>query len=248
MIILGGGFARYSTDATWLIPHFEKMLYDNALILEWLIEAWRHTQDPLFADRIHETIDWLNREMGAEAHGFAASLDADSPVSDHSETQSQTLKAQGREGAYYVWHADEVDTILKKNSALFKDVYNVTKEGNWEGACILNRLNSKKHLTQQEKKSLSSCKSMLLSERSRRQPPQRDDKVLADWNGMIIASLARIGMVFADNFAKDDVLAIAVRAYTGIRDALSAGFYWFGWSQSVAACLMQRPGLSSGQF
>ncbi len=220
---LGGGFARYSTDAIWLVPHFEKMLYDNALILEWLTEAWRHTQDPLFEKRIHETIDWLRREMQAEAHGFAASLDADSPVSDDLEETSRThtmqKKSQEKEGAYYIWRADEIDTILRKNSRLFKDIYGVTEEGNWEGCSILNRLNSKKHPTQKEENILSSCKSLLLSERSCRQPPQRDDKVLADWNGMIIASLARIAMVFDD----DTVLEMASSAYIGVRDALSAG-------------------------
>ena len=216
---IGGGFARYSTDTAWLVPHFEKMLYDNALILEWLTEAWRQTQDPLFANRIDETVGWLRREMCAESDGFAASLDADSPTSGDGETKSQTHKAQGEEGAYYVWRADQLDTILKKNSELFKGVYGVTEEGNWEGLCILHQLNSKKHPTQQEEKKLSYCKSLLLSERSRRQPPQRDDKVLADWNGMIIASLARVGMIFAD----DSVLEMAHRAYMGIRKALSTG-------------------------
>ncbi len=216
---LGGGFSRYSTDSTWLVPHFEKMLYDNALILEWLIEAWRHTQDPLFAERIDETIGWLGREMGAEADGFAASLDADSPISGNDKTKPEAQNTQGEEGAYYVWRADELDAILRKNSGLLKDIYGVTEEGNWEGRCILNRLNSRKHSTQQEEKTLSYCKSLLLSERARRPPPQRDDKVLTDWNGMTIAALAKMGMVFGDN----RVLDLAHRAYRGVRAALSEG-------------------------
>ena len=124
---LGGGFARYSVDERWLVPHFEKMLYDNALLLELMTEAWRETGDPLFAIRVSETIDWLMREMVTEGGGFASSLDADS---------------EGEEGKFYVWSLAEIEEVLGAEDAkLFAGIYDVTPEGNFEGHTILNRIN-----------------------------------------------------------------------------------------------------------
>ena len=123
---LGGGFARYSTDERWLAPHFEKMLYDNALLIDLMTEVWRETQNPLFKVRISETAGWLLSEMVAEGGGFAASLDADS---------------EGEEGKFYVWTAEEISRVLGRGRRrLFRAVYDVTAEGNWEGHTILNRL------------------------------------------------------------------------------------------------------------
>src|SRR5208282_6708390 len=121
---VGGGFARYSTDAQWLVPHFEKMLYDNAQLIELLTAAWLATKEPLFELRIRETVGWVLREMVAGGGGFAATQDADS---------------EGHEGRFYVWSASEIDQILGADAALFKRVYDVRPEGNWEGSTILNR-------------------------------------------------------------------------------------------------------------
>ena len=101
---LGGGFARYSVDEEWLVPHFEKMLYDNALLLDLLTEVWRETQEPLFAARVAETVGWLEREMIADGGGFAASLDADS---------------EGEEGKFYVWSLDEILAVLGPEEGRF---------------------------------------------------------------------------------------------------------------------------------
>ena len=116
---LGGGFARYSVDERWLVPHFEKMLYDNALLIDLMTEVWRETHDQLFATRIAETVAWLEREMIADGGGFAASLDADS---------------EGEEGKFYVWSAAEIEDVLgAEDAAVFARVYAVTADGNFEG-------------------------------------------------------------------------------------------------------------------
>ena len=124
---LGGGFARYSVDAEWLVPHFEKMLYDNALLLDLLTLVWRTTGDARYAARIEETVTWISREMIAEGGGFAASLDADS---------------EGEEGKFYVWSQAEIDAALGEDAALFKQAYDISPAGNWEGKNIPNRLHA----------------------------------------------------------------------------------------------------------
>ncbi|MDA0260582.1 MAG: thioredoxin domain-containing protein [Proteobacteria bacterium] len=180
---LGGGFARYSTDAVWLVPHFEKMLYDNAQLIELLTDAWREAQNTLYATRIRETIDWVAREMIAENGAFAASLDADS---------------EGVEGKFYVWTAAEIDDVLGSTANAFKSAYDVTAAGNWEGAAILNRT-AKPHFTDDEaERGLTASRQMLLAKRDARIRPGWDDKVLADWNGLMIAALAQASMALAE--------------------------------------------------
>src|SRR6185503_13966530 len=126
---LGGGFARYSVDEKWLVPHFEKMLYDNAQLIEMMTQAWRERKSPLYAQRIDETIAWLMREMVVEGGGFASSLDADS---------------EGEEGKFYVWSLAEIEDVLGKADArVFAEIYGVTAQGNFEGHNILNRLDSR---------------------------------------------------------------------------------------------------------
>ena len=121
---LGGGFARYATDTEWLIPHFEKMLYDNAQLIDLLTLAWQETGSPLYAERIAETCDWTLREMVAESGGFAASYDADS---------------ESIEGKFYVWDAAGIDAILGPDDGpFFRKVYDVTEAGNWEHKNILH--------------------------------------------------------------------------------------------------------------
>ncbi len=182
---LGGGFARYATDVEWLVPHFEKMLYDNALLVDLLTEVWLDTGTPLYAVRIAETIEWMLTEMRIEADddgsfGLASALDADS---------------DGVEGQYYVWDETEVDALLGDDAALFKSVYHVTPGGNWEGHTILHRDRGAALRSAADEKRLADARSKLLSVRWQRVPPQRDDKVLADWNGLAIAALTRAGSV-----------------------------------------------------
>ncbi|MBE0533393.1 MAG: thioredoxin domain-containing protein [Rhodospirillales bacterium] len=181
---LGGGFARYSTDAFWLVPHFEKMLYDNAQLLDLLAEVWRATGSPLYAARAHETVDWLLRDMPVTADddgtfAFASAYDADS---------------EGVEGKYYVWSETEIDAVLGDDAGLFKAAYGVTAVGNWEGVTILNR--SHAGATVADNLGLAEARAKLLEARRQRVPPAWDDKVLADWNGLAIAALASAGSLF----------------------------------------------------
>ena len=132
---LGGGFARYSVDAAWLVPHFEKMLYDNAQLVDLLTRLWRTTKNPIYAARIAATIDWLVNEMQLPDGGFAASLDADS---------------EGAEGLFYIWTPEEIENVLGDKTATFSEAYGVTAEGNFENRNILNRLHAvdaKTHMT-----------------------------------------------------------------------------------------------------
>ena len=180
---LGGGFARYSVDERWLVPHFEKMLYDNALLIDLMGEAWRETGNDLYKVRIEETVAWLEREMIAEGGGFAASLDADS---------------EGEEGRFYVWSRHEIAEVLGEADAkLFCAVYDVSEEGNWEGHSILNRLGSLELRSPEQEAALAAMRAGLLARRAQRVRPGWDDKVLADWNGLMIAALARASRVFA---------------------------------------------------
>ncbi len=189
---LGGGFARYSTDPVWLVPHFEKMLYDNAQLVDLLTEAWQVTGSDLYEARIRETIDWLMRDMkvgqpGQEddlstQYAFASAYDADS---------------EGVEGQYYVWDLDEVARILgPEEASYFNTAYDVSASGNWEGMTILNRSRAPVLLDAEGEDRLAAARAKLLAHRENRVPPLRDDKVLADWNGLMIASLARAAGVF----------------------------------------------------
>ena len=176
---LGGGFSRYSVDERWLTPHFEKMLYDNALILELLALAWQRSGNALFRTRARETVGWLEREMTTPQGAFCASLDADS---------------EGEEGKFYVWSLAEVEDVLgKEDAGFFAEHYDVTASGNFEGHNILNRL---KHLrrSMEDEERLAAMRARLLRVREGRVRPGLDDKVLADWNGLMIAALANAGV------------------------------------------------------
>ena len=180
---LGGGYARYSTDARWLVPHFEKMLYDNAQILDLLVAAWKETGKPLYEARIRETMGWILREMIADGGGFAATLDADS---------------EGVEGKFYVWTADEIDAALGPDAALFKTAYDVTPDGNWEGNAILHRNHGAGPFEAAHEERLARCRETLLALRAGRIRPGWDDKVLADWNGLAIGAMANAAAVFGE--------------------------------------------------
>jgi uncharacterized protein len=203
---LGGGFARYATDAEWLIPHFEKMLYDNAQLVDLLTLVWQGTKSRLYAMRIAETCDWVLREMVAGNEegggGFAATYDADS---------------EGVEGKFYVWDEAEIDAILGAgDAAFFKQVYDVTPQGNWEHHTILHRNRAPALLGEEEERRLAGLRAKLKAVRDRRVWPGWDDKVLADWNGLMIAALANAAAVFQ----RDDWLAAAIRAWRFVMDKM----------------------------
>ncbi|MBA8877859.1 thioredoxin domain-containing protein [Phyllobacterium myrsinacearum] len=199
---LGGGLSRYSVDDRWLVPHFEKMLYDNAQFIRHATYAYAETKDELFRLRIEETIDWLKREMLANGQCFASSLDADS---------------EGEEGRFYVWAANEIaDT---RGSDLFCATYDVTPEGNWEGKTILNRLKSPDLLDSGAEESLKKTRSILFNRREARIHPQRDDKSLTDWNGLMIRALAEAARLLE----RDDWLGLALASYRSISESMVDG-------------------------
>ena len=200
---VGGGFARYSTDEQWLVPHFEKMLYDNALLIDLLTAAWQHTRSPLYAARVHETVDWCLREMIADGGAFAASLDADS---------------EGEEGKFYVWREQHIDALLGSDSARFKSIYDVTPAGNWEGKTILNRSANLALGDAASEASLDGMRKVLLAARAQRTRPGWDDKVLADWNGLMIAALTNASLAFGESAWR----AAAERAYAFVSTQMSA--------------------------
>lgn len=179
---LGGGIARYSVDGRWLVPHFEKMLYDNAEFLALLSRVWSRTHDDLFRIRAEETVEFLLRDMRTAGGAFAASYDADS---------------EGEEGRFYIWTVDEIRRLLDAGEAdLFCEMYDIRTEGNWEGNTILNRLGAMDLRPPDIEARLTTARQMLLAARAVRQPPGFDDKVLADWNGLAIAALATAALVF----------------------------------------------------
>ncbi len=203
---IGGGFARYSTDERWLVPHFEKMLYDNALIVDLLTLLYQHNRSRLYRERVEETIGWVLREMMVE-QGFASSLDADS---------------EGEEGKYYLWTEAEIDAALMGTYVQrFKDVYSVRREGNYQGRNILHRVHPTLGypLADADEALLKKQRELLLGARMRTPAPLRDDKVLADWNGMMITALANAGSVFRNTAWT----AAAIRAFDFVVQALGDG-------------------------
>ena len=203
---LGGGFARYSTDARWHVPHFEKMLYDNAQILELLALAHAETPTPLYAARAREAFAWLTREMRAGAPqkelAFAASEDADS---------------EGEEGRFYVWSADEIDAVVGEDAAAFKAAYDVHASGNWEGRNVLRRVTPQGDAASEAR--LAAARARLFAAREKRVRPARDDKILADWNGLTIAALAR----GAAAFDAPEFLDAAQAAFAFVAETLRDG-------------------------
>jgi hypothetical protein len=212
---LGGGFSRYSVDERWLVPHFEKMLYDNAQLLELLALAWQRSGNPLFAQRARETVEWLKREMTTQEGAFSASLDADS---------------EGEEGKFYVWSRAEIIAALgTEDGEFFARHYDVTDAGNFEGHNILNRL-TRPHPNpppqggegregEADEARLGALREKLLAVRAGRVRPGLDDKVLADWNGLMIAALVNAGVALDE----PSWLAMARRAFDFIAKAMTRG-------------------------
>ena len=214
---LGGGYARYSTDEIWLVPHFEKMLYDNAQLLELLALAHAQQPSPLYAERAAETVGWMVRTMTAQLvdgkAAFAASEDADS---------------EGEEGRFYVWTAAEIDALLGPASVAFKQAYDVTSAGNWEGHTILRRVTP--FGEQDQEAALAQARTILFQAREQRVRPGWDDKILADWNGLAIAALARASVVFGQpawlqraREAFEFILAHMTAAHGGVEHAWRLG-------------------------
>ena len=178
---LGGGFSRYSVDHLWLVPHFEKMLYDNAQLVSLMARVSARTDFALFRLRIEETIAFVLREMLTPIGAYAASYDADS---------------EGEEGKFYVWEAEEIAQILgPEEGVLFAQTYDVSSQGNWEGHNILNRLKTPAVHDAETEKRLARARRMLFAQRCKRIPPGYDDKVLADWNGLMISALAEAALL-----------------------------------------------------
>ncbi|MEE4254739.1 MAG: thioredoxin domain-containing protein [Desulfuromusa sp.] len=198
---LGGGMHRYSVDTYWLVPHFEKMLYDQALISTAYVEAWQTTNNQLFKQAAENILNYTLRELTDLNGGFYCGEDADS---------------EGSEGTYYLWSSEELAEILTaEENKLFADTYNVNIEGNFEGKNILHRSFSLKQPDQKHQK-LEELKSKLLLIRNQRPHPHLDDKILTGWNGLMIASLARGGFLFQDS----RYLLAAEKAASFLRDTL----------------------------
>ena len=180
---LGGGFHRYSVDRKWLVPHFEKMLYDNALLAGQYLEAYRLTKRPLYRRIAVETLDYVIRDMTNPSGGFHSAEDADS---------------EGEEGKFYVWTREEIDAALGSDAGLFADYYGVTATGNFEGKNILHTGVSIEELARARNTApkdvetrLDELRAKLLETRSARIRPGKDDKILASWNGLMISSFAK---------------------------------------------------------
>ncbi len=196
---VGGGFARYSTDAEWLVPHFEKMLYDNAGLVDLLTLVWQRTGNPLYAARVEETVGWLLREMIAEHGAFAASLDADS---------------DGEEGLFYIWTKAEIEKLPCRPTRpkLCAKPMPSPPRAIGKATPSFTATIPPAPSTEAKEPLLATARATLLAAREKRVRPGRDDKVLADWNGMMIAALARAALAFG----RPDWLAAAMRAFDAV--------------------------------
>ncbi len=184
---LGGGFHRYSVDERWLVPHFEKMLYDNAQLARVYLHAWQVSGEPFFRIITEEILDYVVREMSDPSGGFYSTQDADS---------------EGEEGKFFVWTPGEIRAVLGEQAEPFLAAYGVTERGNFEGKNILELVGS---LEQRER--LSDARRQLFDARESRIHPGRDDKVLTSWNGLMLAAFAEAGRVLK----RDDYRQIAER-------------------------------------
>ena len=188
--VVGGGFARYSTDAIWLTPHFEKMLYDNALLARAYLHAWQITDKPHYRQICEETLNFIAREMTHPDGGFYSSLDADS---------------EGVEGKFYIWTKEEIEEILSTDYALFEAAYGISASGNWEGKTVLQRTTDDVTLAarfaldpEEVPAKLTKCHKKLLVARGKRIRPGTDDKVLTEWNGLMLIAFAEAARIFEE--------------------------------------------------
>ena len=176
---IGFGFSRYSTDGKWLVPHFEKMLYDNALLAIAYLEAFQATKKKKYAEIAQQIFTYVLRDMTSPEGGFYSAEDADS---------------EGEEGKFYIWSKKEIQDILgDKDSEKYCSYYNITDEGNFEGFNILNLINS--DIPDEDKDFVELCRNKLFEYRNKRIHPHKDDKILTSWNGLMIAAMAIGGRV-----------------------------------------------------
>jgi hypothetical protein len=188
---VGGGFARYSVDNRWLVPHFEKMLYDNALLVRLGAHLWQATKNPEIRRIVAETIHWAEREMRSPERGFYSSLDADS---------------EGHEGKFYVWDATELDAALGADAPVLRAYWGVTDGGNFEGKNILSVAAADQRALARQfaiapdelEPIVMRAKETLYAVRAKRVWPARDDKILASWNGLMVRALAEAARAFGD--------------------------------------------------
>ena len=196
---IAGGFARYSTDAYWLVPHFEKMLYDNALLSRLYLHAHQATGRGMYRRIAEETLDYILREMTGPEGGFYSATDADS---------------EGEEGKFFVWTPSEIEAVLGDEAAIFSGFFGVTQAGNFEGNNILNIKQKASDYARQQGIALERLvdvvergKNSLLTEREKRVHPLLDDKVLASWNGMMLRSFSEAGSALS----REDYLDAAIK-------------------------------------
>jgi len=185
---VGGGFARYSVDEKWLVPHFEKMLYDNAQLVPLYLDTYLVTKDTFYADIARDILNFVMREMTSPEGGFYSSLDADS---------------EGEEGKFYVWTRDEVDNVLGSDSEIFCEFYDISVQGNFEGTNILHVQTTISATAKRFKKSedeiqkiLDRSKNRLLNARNSRIRPGLDDKILTSWNALMLTGFAKAYQIF----------------------------------------------------
>ena len=209
---LGGGFHRYAVDATWLTPHFEKMLYDNALLVPVYLHAWQVTGEPLFRAIVEETLDYVLREMTAPEGGFYATQDADS---------------EGEEGKFFVWTPEQVRDALNGPATRFLALYGVTEVGNFEGRNILTFGG-----TTEERAAIAGARRTLFEARSRRIQPGRDEKVLTSWNGLMLRAFAEAARVLD----REDYRRAAARNADFLLQTLRRpdGRLWHVWQAGAA--------------
>ena len=201
--VVGGGFSRYSVDSFWRVPHFEKMLYDNAQLTRVYLHTYQITRELFFKQVVTETLDFIAREMTHPDGGFYSSLDADS---------------EGEEGKFYVWTLDEIRGTLKEDSAFFEAAYGITPRGNWEDKTVLQRALDDPSLAARFKldpeavpAKLANYHSRLLSARAARIRPGTDDKILTSWNGLMLAALAEATKAIEDADTQMKYSSLATR-------------------------------------
>ena len=207
---VGGGFARYSVDEKWLVPHFEKMLYDNAQLMEAYLVGYQLTKNEDYLTVISQILEWLKDEMIDKDGGFYSSMDADS---------------EGVEGKYYVWNPEEIESVLSENDAkIFNQYYDISKAGNWEGNSIPNVIMKRSSLStllkipeSQISSSLERSRLAIKEHRKSRIAPGTDDKIIVSWNGLMISSLAKVSAFLDDK----EYFEIADRAVSFIVDKMS---------------------------
>ena len=193
---VGGGFSRYSTDVNWHIPHFEKMLYDNAQLVSLYSDAYLITKNPLYKEVVYETLAFVARELTAENGAFYSSLDAD----------SKTPEGKLEEGAFYIWEKEELGTLLAADFELFSDYYNINDYGSWENKqYVLIRKHTDEQVLKEHNISLGvlnkkkiKWKELLLKTREKRSLPRLDDKTLTSWNGLMIKGYIDAYRVFGE--------------------------------------------------